>query len=150
MSIQDEQSPNQILNINFSTRILDNKSDYELGSKPQSPNKPSSLMKIDKKSGSGGLLPENPIMRQSFDSNLLLSEKNQKPGKKGGMIIEIDELPPKNLLLSGPNSKMRSHSKANNSSMMHKTRNSVDNRIPKFEVGGANVNDGKLPQIRQS
>lgn len=67
------------------------------------------------------------------------------------MIIEIDEEPHKTLLLSGGNSKMRSASKNNNSTMMRKTRNSVDTRIPKFEVGGLNLDTAnKLPEIRAS
>jgi len=66
------------------------------------------------------------------------------------MIIEIDEEPHKTLLLSGANSKLRSSSK-NNSTMMRKTRNSVDTRIPKFEVGGLNLDTAnKLPEIRAS
>lgn len=62
VSINDEQSPNNIININFSSHYLDNKSD-DGGSKPQSPARPSSLKKIDGKSTSGGLLPQNPAMR---------------------------------------------------------------------------------------
>ena len=74
MSINDESSPNNIININLSSHYLDNKSEDGGGSKPQSPNRPSSLKKTEKKSGSGGLLPGNPAMRQSFESNVL-SEK---------------------------------------------------------------------------
>lgn len=64
------------------------------------------------------------------------------------MIIEIDEEPHKNLI--GANSKIRSNSKNNTSTMMRKTRNSLDNKIPKFEVGAVNLDNGKLPFIRAS
>jgi hypothetical protein len=87
-------------------------------------------------------------MRQSYDSSLLLSEKQNRSKLKEGMIIEIDEEPHKTLLA---NAKLRSSSKNNNNStMMRKTRNSVDTKIPKFEVGGLNLDNNKLPEIRTS